>query len=46
MPHGDAEAIVTDEWPAYRGNGDDNTEHQTIYHWQWEWVQADVHTTP
>jgi hypothetical protein len=44
VTHDDAEAIVTDEWPAYRGIGDENTEHQTIYHGAQEWVQANVHT--
>jgi transposase-like protein len=44
VTHDDAEAIVTDEWPAYQGIGDENTEHRTIYHGAQEWVQANVHT--
>jgi transposase-like protein len=44
VTHEDAEAIVTDEWPAYRGIGDENTGHRTIYHGAQEWVQANVHT--
>ena len=44
VTHDDAEAIVTDEWPAHRGIGDENTEDRTIYHGAQEWVQANVHT--
>ncbi len=40
----DAEAIYTDEWPAYRGIADENTRHETVNHKQEEWVRADVHT--
>jgi hypothetical protein len=44
VTHDDTEAIITDEWPAYLGIGDENTKRRTIYHGQREWVQADVHT--
>ena len=40
----DAEAIYTDEWPAYQGISDENTRHETVNHKQEEWVRADVHT--
>lgn len=40
----DAEAIHTDEWPAYRGIGDADTRHETVNHKAEEWVRADVHT--
>jgi transposase-like protein len=40
----DAQAIFTDEWPAYRGIGDANTRHETVNHRLEEWVRADVHT--
>jgi transposase-like protein len=39
-----AEAIHTDEWPAYLGIADANTRHETVNHRQEEWVRADVHT--
>lgn len=45
MTHDDAEAIYTDEWPAYRGIQDHNTRHETVNHHQEEWVRADgIHT--
>lgn len=40
----DAEAIMTDEWPAYRGCGDENTRHETVNHRQKEWVRGECHT--
>ncbi len=40
----DAEAIHTDEWPAYKGIADANTRHETVNHRAEEWVRADVHT--
>ena len=40
----DAEAIHTDEWPAYLGIADANTRHETVNHSADEWVRADVHT--
>ena len=40
----DAEAIHTDEWPAYLGIADGNTRHETVNHKAEEWVRADVHT--
>lgn len=40
----DAEAIHTDEWPAYKGIADENTRHETVNHSQEEWVRGDVHT--
>jgi transposase-like protein len=44
MPTGDTEAIYTDEWPAYRGIADENTEHDTVKHRTGEYVRGDVHT--
>lgn len=40
----EAEAIYTDEWPAYLGIADENTRHETVNHSQEEWVRGDVHT--
>jgi len=39
-----AEAIYTDDWPAYDGIADTNTRHETVNHSQEEWVRGDVHT--
>jgi len=39
-----AEAIYTDEWPAYRGIGDADTPHETVNHRAEEWVRGQVHT--
>lgn len=39
-----AEAIFTDEWPAYLGCGDENTRHETVNHSAKQWVVGDVHT--
>jgi transposase len=41
---GDTEAIYTDEWPAYRGISDVDTEHKTVKHRDKEYVAGDVHT--
>jgi len=41
---GEAEAIYTDEWRAYRGIGDANTRHETVNHKAEEWVRGPVHT--
>jgi transposase-like protein len=41
---GDTEAIYTDEWPAYRGVADEDTEHDTVKHRTGEYVRGDVHT--
>lgn len=40
----DAEAIMTDEWPAYRGCGDADTRHETVNHREKEWVRGECHT--
>ena len=40
----DAEAIFTDEWPAYQGIGDADTRHEAVNHSLEEWVRDDVHT--
>lgn len=40
----DAEAIYTDDWPAYEGIGDEDTRHETVNHSADEWVRGDVHT--
>ncbi len=40
----DTEEIVTDEWPAYRGIQDHDTEHKTVNHGTKQWVNGDAHT--
>ena len=40
----EAEAIYTDEWPAYKGIADEDTRHETVNHSAEEWVRGDVHT--
>ena len=40
----EAEAIFTDEWPAYAGVGDHDTRHETVNHSREEFVRGDVHT--
>jgi len=40
----DAEAIYTDDWPAYNGIADEDTRHETVNHSIEEWVRGDVHT--
>lgn len=40
----EAEAIFTDEWPAYLGIADENTRHETVTHSEGEWVNGLVHT--
>lgn len=39
-----AEAIYTDDWPAYLGIADHNTAHETVTHSKKEWVNGNVHT--
>lgn len=39
-----AEAIYTDDWPAYKGIADDDTRHETVNHSENEWVRGDVST--
>jgi transposase-like protein len=41
---GDVEAIYTDEWEAWRGIADGDTEHGTVNHSEGEYVKGDVHT--
>jgi transposase-like protein len=41
---GDVEAIYTDEWEAWKGIADGDTEHETVNHSEGEWVRGDVHT--
>jgi len=41
---GDVEAIYTDEWEAYKGIADTDTEHETVNHSEGEYVRGDVHT--
>ncbi len=41
---GDIEAIYTDEWGAYKGLADKDTEHKTVNHSEEEYVKGDVHT--
>jgi transposase-like protein len=38
------EAIYTDEWPAYRGIADEDTDHKAVRHRTGEYVRGDVHT--
>lgn len=40
----DAEAIYTDDWPAYIGIGDENTVHESVNHSAEEWVRGQVHS--
>jgi transposase-like protein len=40
---GDVEAIYTDEWEAYRGVADEDTEHETVNHSEKEWARGKVH---
>lgn len=40
----DAEAIYTDDWPAYLGIADENTRHETVNHSEKEYVRGQVHT--
>jgi transposase-like protein len=40
----DAEAIYTDQWPAYDGIADENTRHETVNHGDDEWVNGLIHT--
>ncbi len=40
----EAEAIFTDDWPAYAGIGDADTRHETVNHSQDEYVRGNVHT--
>ncbi len=39
-----AEAIYTDDWPAYKGIADHDTRHETVNHSENEWVRGEVHT--
>jgi len=41
---GDAQAIYTGEWGAYKGIADHDTEHETVNHSEKEYVRGDVHT--
>ncbi len=38
-----AKAIYTDEWQAYRGIGDHDTDHKTVNHHKRRWVHGNVH---
>ena len=40
----DTKNIYTDEWQAYRGIGDANTNHDVVNHHREEYVRGDVHT--
>jgi transposase-like protein len=40
----EAEAIMTDAWPAYRGCGDEDTRHEAVDHNAEEWVRGECHT--
>jgi transposase-like protein len=41
---GDVQAIYTDDWEAYRGIADADTEHETVKHSEKEYVRGTVHT--
>jgi transposase-like protein/IS1 family transposase len=38
------EMIITDEWPAYLGIADHDTDHETVNHSIEEWVRGEIHT--
>jgi transposase-like protein len=38
------ERIITDDWQAYIGCGDDDTKHETVKHSAKEYVRGDIHT--
>lgn len=40
----DTEMIITDEWPAYLGIEDHDTDHETVNHSIEEWVRGNIHT--
>ena len=40
---GNVEAIYTDEWEAYRGVADEDTEHETVNHSEREYARGKVH---
>ena len=40
----DTEMIITDEWPAYLGIKDEDTDHETVNHSVEEWVRGNIHT--
>ncbi len=40
----DTEMIITDEWPAYIGIADHDTDHETVNHSIEEWVRGEIHT--
>ena len=41
----DTELIITDDWAAYNGIGDQNTKHEVVNHSKKEWVRGnDIHT--
>lgn len=40
----DTEMIITDEWPAYLGIEDHDTDHETVNHRLKEWVRGHIHT--
>jgi transposase-like protein len=41
---GDVQAIYTDDWKAYEGIADHDTEHKTVNHSEKEYARGDVHT--
>jgi transposase-like protein len=41
---GDTQAIYTDDWKAYQGIADQDTQHETVNHSQKEYVRGDIHT--
>jgi len=40
---GNVEAIYTDEWEAFRGIADEDTEHETVNHSKKEYARGKVH---
>ncbi len=42
--HDDADSVYTDEWPSYKGIGDEDRPHETVNHSIGEYARGDVHT--
>jgi transposase-like protein len=42
--HPKTELVITDEWPAYAGIADHDTEHKVIKHRSREYVREEIHT--
>lgn len=42
--HPKTKLIITDDWKAYRGIGDNDTKHEYVSHRRKEYVRGDIHT--